>query len=162
MTVASMPGSRPFVTDQREAIAYHEAGHAVISMKLGYKCLYVTIIPDGDRQGHVCCEDPMIVGGNSKIEDAIKVLMAAALSEGKHLGRATWGDAEDRLTARKLALLACNQDTEQAEALINEIIAKARQMVEHHWSEIEAVAQQLLMHGKVNFLGSGEIPTSDR
>ena len=42
----------------REAIAYHEAGHAVISMKLGYKCLYVTIIPDGSRLGHVCCEDP--------------------------------------------------------------------------------------------------------
>ena len=40
----------------REAVAYHEAGHAVISMKLGYPCLYVTIIPDGDRLGHVCCE----------------------------------------------------------------------------------------------------------
>ena len=37
------------VTAAREAIAYHEAGHAVISMKLGYKCLYVTIVPDGDR-----------------------------------------------------------------------------------------------------------------
>ncbi len=44
------------MTDPREAIAYHEAGHAVISMKLGYKCLYVTIIPDDDRLGHVCCE----------------------------------------------------------------------------------------------------------
>ena len=25
----------------REAIAYHEAGHAVISMKLGYRCVLV-------------------------------------------------------------------------------------------------------------------------
>jgi ATP-dependent Zn protease len=32
------------MTAARAAVAYHEAGHAVISMKLGYKCLYVTII----------------------------------------------------------------------------------------------------------------------
>jgi len=131
-------------------------------MKLGHMCLYVTIIPDGNRLGHVCCEDPLTVGRDSKIEDAIKVLMAAAISEGLHLGRATWGDAEDRLTASKLALLACNQDTERAEALINEMIGKTRQLVDYHWSEIKALAQQLLMHGKVNFLGSEEIPTSDR
>ena len=41
------------VTAARAAVAYHEAGHAVISMKLGYRCLYVTIIPDGDSLGHV-------------------------------------------------------------------------------------------------------------
>ena len=58
-------------------------------MKLGYRCLYVTIIPDGDRLGHVCCEDPLIVGRDSKIEDAIKVLVAASVSEGTLLGRLT-------------------------------------------------------------------------
>lgn len=42
------------VTDPREERAYYEAGHAVISMKLGYRCLYVTITPDGDRLGHAC------------------------------------------------------------------------------------------------------------
>ena len=59
------------MTDPRKAIAYHEAGHAVISMKLGYKCLYVTIIPDGSRLGHVCCEDPLIAGHDDKIKHAL-------------------------------------------------------------------------------------------
>ena len=36
------------VTAARATVAYHEAGHAVVSMKLGYKCLYATIIPDAD------------------------------------------------------------------------------------------------------------------
>ena len=67
------------MTDPRKAIAYHEAGHAVISMKLGYTCLYVTIIPDGSRLGHVCCEDPLIAGHDDKIEHALKVLIAASL-----------------------------------------------------------------------------------
>jgi ATP-dependent Zn protease len=79
------------VTAAREAIAYHEAGHAVISMKLGYRCLYVTIIPDGNRLGHVCCEDPLVGAHDDKIKDALKVLMAASLAESRHFGSRTWG-----------------------------------------------------------------------
>jgi ATP-dependent Zn protease len=67
------------VIDTREAIAYHEAGHAVISMKLGYRCLYVTIIPDGSRLGHACCEDPLIGGHDDKIKHALKVLLGPSL-----------------------------------------------------------------------------------
>ena len=93
------------MTDEREAIAYHEAGHAVISMKLGYKCLYVTIIPDGDRAGHVCCEDPMVVGQDNRFKHAIKVLIAAGLAEGKHVGSPSWGDSDDRVKITNLALL---------------------------------------------------------
>jgi len=138
--------------DLRETIAYHEAGHAVISTKLGYKCLYVTIIPDGTRLGHVCCEDPLITGRNNKIEDALKVLVAASLSEAAHLGRTTWGDADDRTKAKKLALLATEQDTQRAEALISRLLGETRRLVEQHWPEIDKLAQRLLVMGKVNFL----------
>ena len=140
-------------TDPREAIAYHEAGHAVISMKLGYRCLYVTIVPDGARLGHVCCDDPLMGGHDNKINHALMVLIAASLAEGKHLGSPTWGDAEDRVRAKSLALLATNDDTARAEALMSEMIGEARQLVERHWLEIEALAKQLLAKGRVNFLG---------
>ena len=140
------------VTAAREAIAYHEAGHAVISMKLGYKCLYVTIIPDGNRLGHVCCEDPLAGGHDDKIKHALKVLIAASLAESKHIGCQTWGDADDRVKATTLALLATDRDTEQAEALINEVIGETRKLVEHHWPDIEKLAEKLLVEGRVNFL----------
>lgn len=130
-------------------------------MKLGYKCLYVTMIPDGDRLGHVCGEDPLSVGHGNRIEDAMKILIAASLSEGLQLGHATGGDAEDDSTARKLALLAADQDTARAEILIDEIVGETRQLVEQHWSEIDALARQLLLHGRVNFLGRKEDVTSD-
>ncbi|MGO8843150.1 MAG: hypothetical protein ACLQF1_19110, partial [Methyloceanibacter sp.] len=116
--------------DQREAIAYHEAGHAVVSMKLGYKCLYVTIIPDGSRLGHVCCEDPLIGGHDDKIKHALKVLLGARLAEGRHVGSPTWGDADERVKATNLALLATDRDTERAETLINEMIQETRKLVE--------------------------------
>jgi Peptidase family M41 len=140
-------------TSAREAIAYHEAGHAVISMKLGYRCLYVTIIPDGDRLGHVCCEDPMAGGHNGRINHALKVLIAASLSEGKHVGGSrSWGDADDRVKATNLALLATDHDTERAEALVNEMIGETRKLVERHWCDIEALAKRVLIKGTVNFL----------
>jgi hypothetical protein len=142
-----------------EAIAYHEAGHAVISMKLGYKCLYVTIIPDGDRLGHVCCEHPHIGGHSNKIKHALKVLIAARLAEGKHTGSPDiWGDADDRVKATDIALLATDRDTERAQALINEIISETRKLVEQHWSDIEELAQRLLVEGRVNLLGTEAAP----
>ncbi len=140
------------MTPTREAIAYHEAGHAVISMKLGYKCLYVTIIPDGDRLGHVCCEAPLVGGHDDKIKHALKVLIAASLAESKHIGSQSWGDADDRVRATNLALLATDHDTKRAEALINEMIGEARTLVEQHWPDIEALAERLVIKGRVNFL----------
>jgi hypothetical protein len=142
------------VTDSSsiDAVAYHEAGHAVISMKLGYRCLYVTIVPDGDRMGHVCCEDPLVGGHNDKIEHALKILIAASLAESKQIGSRTWGDADDRVKAAHLALLATNRDNERAEALINVMIGEARKLVEKYWPDIEKLAQRLLAEGRVNFL----------
>lgn len=151
-------GRRQFLNEamadlnSRKAVAYHEAGHAVISMKLGYKCLYVTIIPDGDRLGHVCCEDPLAGRHDDKIKHALKVLIAASLAESKHIGSPTWGDADDRMKARNLALLATNRDTESAAALVNEMIGEACQLVEQHWLDIGKLAEQLLVDGRVNFL----------
>jgi Peptidase family M41 len=139
-------------SEARRAIAYHEAGHAVISMNLGYRCLYVTIIPDGDRLGHVCCEDPLAGEHDDKIKHALKVLIAASLAESKHIGSRTWGDADDRVKATNLALLATDRDTEHAEALINEMIGEASDLVEQHWPDIEALAERLLIKGRVNFL----------
>jgi Peptidase family M41 len=140
------------VTAASEAIADHEAGHAVISMRLGYKCLYVTIVPDGSRLGHVCCEDPLVGAHDDKIKHALMVLIAASLAESKHNGSRTWGDADDRVKATDLALLAADRDTERAEALINEVIGEARKLVEQHWPDVEALANRLLIKGRVNFL----------
>ena len=62
------------------------------------------------------------------------------------------GDADDRVKATNLALLATDRDTARAEALINEMIGEAAKFVEQHWPDIEALAQRLLVEGRVNFL----------
>jgi hypothetical protein len=54
-----------------------------------------------------------------------------------------------------LALLATDRDTERAAALVNEMIGETRKLVEQHWPAIEALAEQLLIKGRVNFLETG-------
>ena len=92
---------------------------------------------------------------DEKIKHALQVLIATSLTEGKHLGSPTWGDAEDRARAKNLALLATDSDTERAEALVNEMIGRTRELVDQYWPEIERLAQRLLVNGKVNFLEAG-------
>ena len=77
---------------------------------------------------------------------------AASLAESKHIGSRTWGDADDRVKATNLALLASDRDTERAEVLVNEMIGEARKLVEQYWPDIEALAERLLIKGRVNFL----------
>jgi len=36
--------------------------------------------------------------------------------------------------------------------LLNEMIGETRKLVEQHWPDIEALAQRLLVKGRVNFL----------
>jgi len=60
--------------------------------------------------------------------------------------------ADDHVKAMNLALLATDHDTEQAEALINEVIGEARKLVEQHWPDIEKLAVQIIVEGRVNFL----------
>jgi hypothetical protein len=49
-----------------------------------------------------------------------------------------------------LALVAADRDTESAAALVNEMSDEARKLVEQHWPDIEALAQRLLVKGRVN------------
>jgi hypothetical protein len=80
------------------------------------------------------------------------VLIAASLAESKHIDSQSWGDADDRVKATSLALLATDPNTERAEALINEMIRDARKLVDRHWPDIKALAQRLLVKQRVNFL----------
>ena len=68
------------------------------------------------------------------------------------MARRRGGDADDRVKATNLALLASDRDTERAEVLVNEMIGEARKLVEQYWPDIEALAERLLIKGRVNFL----------
>ena len=94
------------MTAAREAISYYEAGHAIVSMRLGYRCLYVTIMPEGDRLGTRLLRGPSGWRKRRQDQTCLQVLIAASIAENKHIGSRTWGDADDRVKVTNLALLA--------------------------------------------------------
>ena len=59
------------------------------------------------------------------------------------------------MKAKNLALLAADHNAGRAEALIDAMIVETRTLVEQHWPDIEALAQRLLVKGRVNFLEVG-------
>ena len=82
----------------------------------------------------------------------IQEQMRAAYSHFERMAQQLQTDADDRVKATHLALLATDRDTKRAEAVINEVIGAARKLVEQHWPDIEKLAEQLLAEGRVNFL----------
>jgi hypothetical protein len=114
---------------------------AIISMKLGYRCLYVTIIPDSDRMGHVCCEDPLVGGHDDKIKHVLKVLMQRALLRANILGHGSGVMPSDRLRGNEPRAVGYG-----ARHLACRGSHSAR--LEQHWPDIEKLAEQLLVIGQ--------------
>ena len=90
-----------------QATAYHEAGHAVVSMELGRGFRKVTIVPSGDTLGH-CRNTPWgktqpdvdaySPRARGRIETAIIILFAGGLAEGKFCGRRNHRGADSTTT----------------------------------------------------------------
>lgn len=76
--------------------AYHEAGHAIVAMKLGYACRHVSIVicnEYGDREG-ACCQNPMKLQHGTRqqrYEDRVAILLAADIAEDRGTHGASLG-----------------------------------------------------------------------
>ena len=72
--------------DDRKAVAYHEAGHAVVALALGYRCYSVAI----EDAGRAVCDEPA--------EHALALMIASFIAEAKCMGEADiWRDEADRV-----------------------------------------------------------------
>src|SRR6516225_911173 len=103
---------------RREAIAYHEAGHAVVAHMLGYQVLRVSIASKSGSASHMSWRHPInrrvtsaldgreadIDRVRPRIDHAIIVSMAGALAQKRHNPRSGWryGGSSDDLQAREL------------------------------------------------------------
>ena len=140
------------------AIAYHEAGHAVIGRVLNLPCGLATIIPDDDSAGHAITGDPWDAVAqwdasgrwrdvNVAYRARIIAFMAGAEAEVECLGSCCLGvDGDDRWQVALMldSLLPAGVDPFDYE---NRLRGFTRALVRRHRSKIEAVAQRLLEQG---------------
>jgi ATP-dependent Zn protease len=129
----------------RRAVAFHEAGHAVVAYRLGVEVEYVTIVPDHFARAHVALGDLFWAHGRgsdrANLERAIKIDLAGPLAEVRALGRRRGGRTDyERASglARYLAGAAGERE------FLRHMERRIRALIECYWSEIERVAAALL------------------
>ena len=125
--------------DDRKAVAYHEAGHAVVALALGYRCYSVAI----EDAGRAVCDEPA--------EHALALMIASFIAEAKCMGEADiWRDEADRVRAADLALWIARGDMNTASSLLSTVTAQAKARIEEHWAEIETIANALVEKRKLS------------
>jgi ATP-dependent Zn protease len=120
---------------RRQRIAYHEAGHAVVVLRLGYKLKDVTIKPNGRAEGMTNYEKR---GG--LVSDGIKIILAGSLAESLFDGKVslkTDGSGNDWRAIRKWYPEFCARD-------VREIGEETKLLVQRHREAIARVARALL------------------
>lgn len=145
------------VSARRRATAFHEAGHAVVSVVERVPLTRVTIVEDGDALGS-CGHMPWPTSvqpeydGSSRttarIRRQIRVLFAGVIAEAKSTGSKRWnlrGFHSDRVSIGDLALYV-ESGREDASAVCERERCNTEALVAEHWRAIVSVALALLEH----------------
>ena len=133
-------------SSELRAIAYHEAGHVVVGIRLGLEVLDSDIERDGEGgRGHTHFA-PADAGDRGQVERVVTTFMAGFAAEIK-LGSAdpqgSWYDV-DLLLREWLAYL--EPDPRRRPGLVGLFLARAQSELEAPgvWAAVEAVASALL------------------
>jgi hypothetical protein len=123
----------------RKALAYNQAGHALVALALGYRCYSLAI----ENGGRAVCDEPA--------EHALALLIASFITEAKRTGETDiWRDEDDRVRAADLALWITNGDLDTASALLSTVTEQTKARVEEHWPQIETIATALAEKGRLS------------
>jgi hypothetical protein len=145
---------------QREATAYHEAGHAVAAWRLGAGPRSVTIIPRSDSQGELSFESPVSnihfdLNGSDRTrnrgERAIIICLAGPIAQRRFAPRSwrQWHGVSDYHAALDIAL-RLNESSRAAKAHLKWLEIRTENLVESSWSFVERVATALSVRGTLS------------
>ncbi len=134
--------------------AYHEAGHAVMAQLCGRQVTEVEIIGDREHTGSVqslaYLPDPVEFDRpEDEAEEVVrrlKVILAGIVAEEIISGREQWDDSNQDLdTAVRLAMRLVD-DCEDVMPLLEETRTEMKRELRRHWSAVEMLAGELLVH----------------
>jgi hypothetical protein len=137
---------------QRERIAYHEAGHAVVGVCMGFGVVSATIMEDKTRgtitwysAGHTEFSIPLPMRtpttSRKDCRKAAIVLLAGEAAQRKFSPR----------SVRKVHIEGdrFNLDNTVSRFEIPALLKRTIELVEKHWPMIETMASELLKHGTI-------------
>jgi hypothetical protein len=146
-----------------ERTAYHEAGHAVVSIALGRGLGSLEIVADNDKNQLGCCRitpvpkwfhPDIAMGARSQawLEREIVVLLAGLAAEAKFTGRRNWrAAASDLNAALDLACCAAGYG-EGPRKYLDWLYFKAESVLAQswHWRAVQYTAAELLQRRRIS------------
>jgi hypothetical protein len=147
-------------SSQREATAYHEAGHAVMVHVEGYAVLACTIEHGEGMAGGVIWNNPLAVHASELPEDhdrpaamraCARIALAGEIAQRRYRP-SSWRKHQGRTDREAAVMLAIRlvQSGEQAAALMIGLEQQVRDALATHWRLVEAVAAALVRHGHLS------------
>ena len=144
-----------------EYTAYHEAGHAVASLMLGYNFRNVSITPNKDSLGRVLIDEIGSLGVDGlgctkKDKKLITIALAGTLAESEyHLitrkkAITMVGTRRDYKKARVAFEKLTNNKTDDSNSFHN-VIDLAERILFVNWKAVDEIAKQLLEQDSLSF-----------
>ncbi len=139
------------------AVAHHEAGHAVVSRSLGAGVRYVSISDQVAGRAGVCVgyKSATARDGSGDVvmiaaQKQVCIFFAGQIAEARFTNHnpERWSHEADDGGAVELAIRACGS-TEEADALLAWLFVRTRNKVAALWYQIEAVAGELAARGRL-------------
>jgi ATP-dependent Zn protease len=134
-----------------EAVAYHEAGHAVVALALGRPVHCVSILPDRVNLGLCEFHKGVCRPSDDWIEREILISLAGLAAEARHTGNYAWdGAARDLQYVRRLTVERAGE--RRAERLERRMLAKVEHLLarEDNWGAVERIVAELLRRGAIS------------
>lgn len=160
--------SEEFERNQRERLAYHEAGHAAAAVSLGRGVGKATIVPEpplysGYVDYAIVFDVPTLRRNPREMDNQIVLGLAGPVAQARASGQAlAWEDEDDFLDAVEL-LTGINVLSAQVEgrsafeaigaknrAHLITLIDRTERTMDEHWGEVEAIAAALLKSGTLS------------
>jgi ATP-dependent Zn protease len=137
-----------------EATAYHEAGHAVVTVALRRKVHSATIIPHADTHGRVHHETPLrgirldfdgSPRARLRAEDAIMISLGGGMAQRRAFPRSLrhWHTHGDDTNVTDIAGSVCGS-AEEENTFIKWLEARTQVILDLRWHEVERIAAALL------------------
>jgi len=148
---AASPASIAAMLKQRQATAYHEAGHAVMAVSVGRSIQKVTIAPGklstgGMRLGICEIQKGRAKASRDSLEDDVLILLAGMVAEARFTGQyCPRGAAQDLQAARRLLATRAGRER-QVERLERRLLDKTEHLLNDpaHVAAMESVVAELV------------------
>jgi ATP-dependent Zn protease len=145
-------GNRKRLTKRQLRVAFHEAGHVVAARIRGMPIHKATIIPECDTIGHVEYANPLR-GVKLDCDDsdqarlcaehAIIILFAGPAAQRKYSPR-SWRFLHGKGDFKEAAHLALRIDELGADAQLERLYRKTKDLVAAHWRDVVITAEALV------------------